>query len=187
DPEDFDEIQDEDGCPEEDADLDRFADPVDRCPLTAGTQTNADCAGCPEHACMARSGGASEISMRVEFAPSSAVVLRESEAVLRDVVSIVSTNPQIVRVRVEGHTDDVGEDADNMELSRRRARSVMRWMIEHGIEPARIEAWGCGERHAIASNRRASGRRANRRVVFLIVEPPTAQTIHQDCQRADEP
>jgi len=187
DPEDFDEIQDEDGCPEEDADLDRFADPVDRCPLTAGTQTNADCAGCPEHACMARSGGAIEISMRVEFETSSDVILPESEAVLRDVVSIVSTNPQIVRVRVEGHTDDVGEDADNMELSRRRARSVMRWMIEHGIEPARIEAWGCGERHAIASNRRASGRRANRRVVFLIVEPPTAQTIHQDCQRADEP
>ena len=183
--EDFDEIQDEDGCPEEDADLDRVVDPRDRCPLTAGSQTDADCAGCPEHACMARSGGAIEISERVEFETGSDVILPESEAVLRDVVSIVGTNAQIVRIRIEGHTDDVGDDADNMGLSRRRAASVMRWMTEHGIEAVRIEAWGCGEMHSLRSNASASGRRANRRVEFIIVEPPTAQAIRQGCQRAE--
>jgi outer membrane protein OmpA-like peptidoglycan-associated protein len=183
--EDFDEIQDEDGCPEEDADLDRLVDPRDRCPLTAGSQTDPDCAGCPEHACMARSGGAIEISERVEFETGSDVILPESEAVLRDVASIVGTNAQIVRIRIEGHTDDVGDDADNMELSRRRAASVMRWMTAHGIDAVRIEAWGCGEMHALGSNARASGRRANRRVEFIIVEPPTAQAIHAGCQRAE--
>src|SRR5690606_32524139 len=115
----------------------------------------------------------------------SDVILPESEAVLRDVVSIIGSNPQIVRVRVEGHTDDVGDDAANMELSRRRAASVMRWMVAHGIEASRIEAWGCGEMHPVRPNTRASGRQANRRVVFLIVEPPTAQAILPGCQRAD--
>lgn len=183
--EDFDEIQDEDGCPEEDADSDTIVDPRDRCPLTAGSQTDADCAGCPEHACMARSGGAIEISERVEFETGSDVILPESEAVLRDVVAIVGTNAQIVRIRIEGHTDDVGDDADNMDLSRRRAASVMRWMTAHGIEAVRIEAWGCGELHALRSNARASGRRANRRVEFIIVEPPTSEALREGCQRAE--
>lgn len=185
DAEDFDEIQDEDGCPEENADGDAFLDPDDRCPLTAGEQTSDACAGCPEHACMAQSGGSIVIGQRVEFEVGSDVIMPASEPVLRDVVAIVSTNEQIVLVRVEGHTDSVGDDADNLELSRRRAASVMRWMVARGVEASRVQAWGCGEMHPLESNANELGRQTNRRVEFLIIDPPTSQTIRQGCVRID--
>ncbi|MDW8247052.1 MAG: OmpA family protein, partial [Sandaracinaceae bacterium] len=56
-------------------------------------------------------------------------------------------------------------------LSRRRAASVTRWLIEHGIEASRLEAWGCGELHPIDTNRTAEGRQKNRRVEFHILDP----------------
>lgn len=183
--EDFDEIHDEDGCPEEDADRDGLADTQDRCPLTEGSQRDPSCAGCPERACMATTGGSIDIRERVEFEAGSDVIQPASENVLRDVVSILGTNEQIRRIRIEGHTDSAGSDVDNLQLSRRRAASVRRWMVQRGIDASRIEAWGCGEAHPIQSNNRSAGRRANRRVEFLIVDPPTSQTLREGCQPAE--
>lgn len=185
DPEDFDEIQDDDGCPEEDADGDGLPDTEDRCPLTEGSQRDPSCAGCPERACMARSGGSIDIGDRVEFQRGSDVIDPASENVLRDVLAILRTNEQIRRLRIEGHTDSMGNDDTNLQLSRRRAASVRRWLGERGIAPERVEAWGCGELHPIQTNERSAGRRANRRVEFLIVDPPTDQALHTDCQSAE--
>ncbi len=183
--EDFDEIRDGDGCPEVDADEDGLADASDHCPLTPGTQRGGTCGGCPERACMGGSGGSIDIGERVEFETGSDVIRTESEDVLRDVVSIVGTNPQLRRIRVEGHTDSVGDDGNNLELSRRRAASVRRWMVAHGIEAERVEAWGCGEAFPLNSNEHSYGRRANRRVEFLIVDPPTSRVQREGCQPAD--
>lgn len=77
-------------------------------------------------------------------------------------------------MRIEGHTDDRGRDAANLELSRRRAASVMRWLAAHGIEGTRLEAWGCGELHPAETNTTNAGRQANRRVEFHIISPAPA-------------
>lgn len=182
--EDHDEIADDDGCPEADADDDAVLDVVDRCPLTPGVanEENASCHGCPALACVTDEGTI-VISERVEFATGSDEILDSSTAVLTDVLSILQTNDQITRVRVEGHTDDRGRDASNLTLSRDRAASVMRWLVEHGLDPARVEGWGCGEAHPITDNRTRRGRQSNRRVEFHILEPPTeGYEARQGCE-----
>jgi|GEM_PF-4174403 len=62
----------------------------------------------------------------------------------------------------------------NLELSRRRAASVVRWLAEHGVTGARLEGWGCGELHPTEPNRTSAGRQSNRRVEFHIVTPAPA-------------
>ena len=58
--------------------------------------------------------------------------------------------------------------------------------VEHGVEVGRFEAWGCGEAHPIADNRRRRGRQQNRRVEFHIIDPPTAgYTPREGCVRAE--
>lgn len=173
--EDRDGIVDEDGCPEADADADTIADEGDSCPLTPGVPNPArpDCQGCPAHACVT-ADGTIEILDRVEFATSSDVILPQSDAILSEVARILETNTHIRRVRVEGHTDDRGNDASNLELSERRAASVARWLSEHGVAADRLESVGYGETRPLRPGRSAGARQANRRVEFHIVDPAPA-------------
>ncbi|MEZ4337818.1 MAG: OmpA family protein [Sandaracinaceae bacterium] len=182
--EDFDEIQDEDGCPEEDADGDQVADIDDQCPLTPGRPTRGECNGCPELACVGETG-AIEITQRVEFQFGEARILEQSEAVLRDVLSILRTNDQIVRLRIEGHTDDVGDDDHNLALSVRRAAAVVDWLVEHGAERDRLVGFGCGEMYPLQPGSSTRIRARNRRVEFLIVEPPSGREVREGCRAAE--
>ncbi len=118
--------------------------------------------------------GVIRILERVEFDTGKDTILPSSIPVLEDVRQILATVPQIRKVRVEGHTDSRGSDRANLDLSDRRARSVVRWLTDHGIVPGRLEAQGFGEAHPIASNRSSAGRQTNRRVEFHVfaVESP---------------
>ncbi len=74
-------------------------------------------------------------------------------------------------VEIAGHTDDVGTDEDNLDLSQRRAESVRNYLIKKGIDPSRIQARGYGESSPVADNSTAEGRASNRRTeVRLITE-----------------
>lgn len=170
--EDADNIQDDDGCPEDDADSDSIADPQDRCPLTPGVvnERNPDCSGCPALACISNDGSI-QILKRVEFANNKDVILERSTPVMNDVLQILTTNPQLRRVRIEGHTDDRGNDAKNLDLSTRRARSVAQWLINHGVEASRLVGFGCGELHPRETNATNAGRQENRRVEFHVIDP----------------
>lgn len=175
--EDYDEIQDDDGCPEEDADADAVADAQDVCPLTPGVATDdPSTTGCPERAYIGERG-AIVIRDRVEFATGSDRILRGSEAVLGDVLRILVTEPDVTRVRIEGHTDDQGADRANIRLSRARAASVRRWLVAHGLDASRLEAWGCGEMHPLEAARTREARQRNRRVEFFVVAPPSAELV----------
>ena len=167
-PEDVDQFEDEDGCPEEDNDLDTVLDPEDECPNEPG---DPEANGCPRAVRVDRGTGQIRILQRVEFATNRDVILPASMPVLQEVRGVLSVNRAILVVRVEGHTDDRGRDAANMELSARRARSVARWLVENGIDASRLRAFGCGEVHPIEPNRSRIGRQANRRVEFHILEP----------------
>lgn len=174
--EDYDEVQDSDGCPEEDADADSVPDGVDVCPLTPGVATEDPVTnGCPARAHIER--GAIVITSRVEFASGSDRILPPSEAVLADVLAILTSSPDVTRVRIEGHTDDRGSDRSNFRLSRARAASVLRWLQEHGVAIERLEAWGCGEAHPLIPGVTAEARQSNRRVEFLVVMPLSPDTV----------
>jgi outer membrane protein OmpA-like peptidoglycan-associated protein len=171
-PEDRDGFEDENGCPDADNDRDTLIDPNDRCPLAPGRVEDG---GCPRTVQFDVARGSILALQNVEFATDQDVILERSFPVLQDVYNILNANPQLERVRIEGHTDDRSDDAHNLDLSRRRAASVMRWLIEHGVSAGRVEAWGCGELYPVRENSTDAGRQANRRVEFQILRPaPTA-------------
>ena len=74
------------------------------------------------------------------------------------------------QVQVDGHTDSVGSDEDNMRLSQGRADSVRSYLVTQGVPSARIKAVGRGESMPIADNKSPEGRANNRRVE-IIVQP----------------
>lgn len=109
-----------------------------------------------------------EIKKQVHFAVDKDVILPDSAQLLDQVAATILENAQIARIRIEGHTDSQGDDAYNQSLSDRRARSVMRALLERGVEPGRLTAVGFGESKPIASNATNAGKARNRRVEFMI-------------------
>jgi MYXO-CTERM domain-containing protein len=168
DPEDRDGFQDEDGVPDPDNDQDTVPDATDECPLAPGRPEDH---GCPQSVRLDTETGQIIILQRVEFATNRDVILERSFPILQEVYAVLQANPQLTRIRIEGHTDDRGRDDRNLDLSRRRAASVMRWLVEHGVDAGRLAGAGCGELHPIDTNATTDGRQANRRVEFHIVEP----------------
>jgi len=74
-----------------------------------------------------------------------------------------------LHVEIAGHTDSIGTRESNLQLSRDRAEAVRAFLVEAGVEPARIKAKGYGERKPVADNSSEEGRQKNRRVVFTII------------------
>ena len=89
--------------------------------------------------------------------------------VLEEVAAIMQRHPDI-RVSVVGHTDSVGADAYNLDLSMRRAQSVISYLVDKGIARHRFEADGKGEAQPISSNDTATGRARNRRIEFAVIK-----------------
>jgi OOP family OmpA-OmpF porin len=72
------------------------------------------------------------------------------------------------RVVIEGHTDSVGSDAYNRDLSQRRADAVRDFLLQNGVNPAQLTTRGYGKASPVASNNTAEGRQQNRRVELII-------------------
>lgn len=106
----------------------------------------------------------------IHFDTNLDTIKNESLAVLDDVVSQIKDHPELIKIRVEGHTDNVGKRADNLTLSRRRAISVRTYLISKGIDGERLLAEGYGPDNPIATNTDEPGRAKNRRVAFTILD-----------------
>jgi outer membrane protein OmpA-like peptidoglycan-associated protein len=180
-PEDMDGFQDGDGCPDPDNDKDTVADAVDECPLAPGKPENK---GCPVAVRFDDKSGKLLILQKVEFATNADVILSRSFPLLQEVAATIAANPQLKRLRVEGHTDSDGPDAYNLDLSQRRVKSVIKWLVEKAsIDPARLEGYGCGEIMPIASNATVTGKQENRRVEFFIVDPAPTPADPRDMSK----
>jgi flagellar motor protein MotB len=91
----------------------------------------------------------------------------ESYGTLKEIAAVLKENAE-VRVRIVGHTDSDGDDAGNLDLSRRRAAAVKAALAaEFGIDAARMETEGRGESEPAAPNDTAAGKANNRRVEFV--------------------
>ncbi len=157
------------GCPIKDKDGDGVADEQDECPNDYGPAENR---GCPKkYSLVAVTKEKIEIKKQINFATGSAkIVAGISTQILKEVAQALKDTPRIKKLRIEGHTDSVGDDAKNLYLSQQRADSVMSALLKLGIDPGRMEAVGFGETRPIASNSTASGRAENRRTEFNITE-----------------
>ncbi len=167
--EDKDGYQDDDGCPDLDNDGDGINDDKDECPNQPGI---AELKGCPKKYTMVTVlADRIEIKKQIKFATGSAKIIgAESTQILKDVAQALTDTPRIKKVRIEGHTDSVGDDVANLKLSQGRANSVMAALLKLKIDPSRMEAVGYGEAKPIASNSTAAGRAENRRTEFNIIE-----------------
>ena len=94
------------------------------------------------------------------------VIKPESAPVLAEVAKLLAGNPAL-KLRIEGHTDNVGKAADNLALSKKRAEAVKRWLVGKGITDARLEAAGLGDTRPVAVNAGDEGRAKNRRVELI--------------------
>lgn len=157
------------GCPPpKDTDKDTIIDPEDACPESPGPK-DADPKknGCPA----ARvEQGQIKIIERVEFENNSAKIRPESDKILQAVLAVMTEHPEFTKLSVEGHTDNRGAAGHNLDLSRRRAASVMKWLTDHGVAKARLASNGFGMTKPIDSNDSDAGRQNNRRVEFHILE-----------------
>ncbi|HEY6106907.1 MAG TPA: OmpA family protein [Anaeromyxobacteraceae bacterium] len=194
DPEDKDGFQDEDGCPDPDNDNDGIVDAMDACPNNPGPLENRGCPvldrdgdgipddqdkcpdvpgvapdGCPKkYALVEVKKDRIEIKQQVKYQTGKFKVLPASFPLLNQVVQVLNDYPKM-RLRVEGHTDNVGGESFNLKLSQKRAESVTAYLVSKGIAGDRLESAGYGLTRPLASNRTAKGRSQNRRTEFHIV------------------
>jgi OmpA-OmpF porin, OOP family len=157
------------GCPPpKDSDKDSIIDPEDACPQAPGPRDpDPKKNGCPA----ARvEQGQIKILERVEFENNSAKIRPESDRILNAVLAVMKEHSEFTKLGVEGHTDNRGGAGHNLDLSRRRAASVMKWLVDHGVAANRLSSKGLGMTKPIDSNDTDAGRQNNRRVEFHILE-----------------
>lgn len=110
------------------------------------------------------------ITQAVLFDFNEATLRPDSDAILGQVAGTLMSHPEILRVEIQGYTDDVGDPIYNLDLSQRRVEAVRAWLITRGVAADRLVAKGFGETQPIRSNSTEAGRAANRRVQFMILE-----------------
>ncbi|NIC04090.1 OmpA family protein [Billgrantia bachuensis] len=103
------------------------------------------------------------LDSEVTFAFDSAEIRESAYPTLDQVASTLRENPRM-RVSIEGHTDSVGSNQYNMDLSQRRADSVRDFLVSRGIDTNRMTTRGYGEEQPVATNETDAGRAQNRRV-----------------------
>ncbi len=104
------------------------------------------------------------------FNSNEAVLKKSSTPALKMLASFLQENPNF-RIEIAGHTDNQGNETDNLALSRNRAQAVVNYLIEEGfISPKRLEAKGYGATNPLTSNDTEEGRQKNRRVEVKIIE-----------------
>ena len=159
------------GCPLNDRDNDGIADDRDRCPDLPETHNDyLDSDGCPDTPPpkVTVTDSRVEIGQPIQFKTGSAQILGASNSILNAVKQVLTDSPDM-RLRIEGHTDNVGSDSTNLDLSLRRARAVRAFLIQAGVKAERLEANGFGETKPVDTNRTSAGRSRNRRVEFVIL------------------
>ncbi len=113
--------------------------------------------------------GEKVILKNIFFDFDSHKLLNESNAELQHLVKFLRQNPD-VKIRITGHTDNVGKPAYNMELSQNRARAVANYLLNEGIAMNRVSYKGIGASEPVADNGTEEGRAQNRRTELVIVK-----------------
>lgn len=156
------------GCPP-DRDGDGILDDKDACPDEKG-KPNSDPKknGCPNAVRVVDSQIV--ILEQVQFDTGKATIKPVSDQLLDEVAAVLKDHPELLRVEVQGHTDNTGRRSLNQTLSQDRADAVKNALISRGITDGRLSARGYGQDQPIGNNRTAEGRQTNRRVQFKSLE-----------------
>lgn len=167
--EDADGYQDEDGCPDLDNDADHIPDAKDLCPDEAEILNGvADNDGCPDAESVRVVGDKIELDQKIHFWTNSDVIRAMSYPVLDKLARFLLEHPEYVHVDVEGHADQRGDEGFNLDLSRRRARSIAAFLVKHGLEASRVSSDGFGSSRPLVDAHNEGAWFMNRRVEFIV-------------------
>lgn len=103
----------------------------------------------------------------INFSSNSFELNTAARAVIDEFVLYMEDNPSL-KADIQGHTDNVGDDGQNLALSKNRARAVYEYVIGQGIPASRLQWHGYGESRPVADNDTEEGRAKNRRTVFVV-------------------
>jgi outer membrane protein OmpA-like peptidoglycan-associated protein len=186
--------------PPNDRDKDGIADEKDACPDVPGVATQDPATnGCPpdtdgdgirddKDACIKEKGKPNAdptkngcptvrvtetevfILEQVQFDTSKATIKKVSDPLLDNVAQVLKEHPELLKLEVQGHTDNKGSKVGNKTLSQSRADAVKKAMIKRGIDAKRLTSVGYGQDVPVATNDTDEGRTKNRRVQFKIIE-----------------
>lgn len=164
------------GCPDRDGD--GVADKQDQCPDVAGAISNN---GCPVVVAPVAPAKVEEVKLTqeeakvvkeafsdLEFENGKAVIKQESLTSLDELSDLLITRPY--RLLLSGHTDNVGNAAANVKLSKARAEAVKAYLVKVGVDTDKVITEGWGSKKPVASNKTPQGRQKNRRVEFKIIK-----------------
>lgn len=110
------------------------------------------------------------IRRQISFVAGSPTIEPNEEALLSEIADVLVRTPRLLRIEIQGHTDNQGARDANLELSQQRADAVRTWLVAHGVGAERLDAKGYGDTRPLRANITPSGRAANRRVQLVIVE-----------------
>ena len=152
------------GCPFVDTDKDGTLDKDDDCPNTPGPKDNK---GCPviEQEIIEVLKTAFD---NLEFETAKDIIKDESKPSLDELAEVL-LKKQTWKLEIAGHTDNVGDDAKNMVLSKKRAESLKAYLVTKGVDATRLSTLYFGETKPIGDNNTPEGRKKNRRVEMKIV------------------
>ncbi|MBL4862077.1 MAG: OmpA family protein [Crocinitomicaceae bacterium] len=152
------------GCPYQDTDEDGVLDKNDKCPNTPGPVSNE---GCPEI-----EKEVEEILKtafdNLEFETGRGIIKEASKPSLTELAQVLVKKSEW-KLQIAGHTDNVGNNQNNLVLSKKRAEAVKAFMVANGISADRFSVLYFGETQPIADNSTKEGRQKNRRVEMTII------------------
>src|SRR3569832_155664 len=145
---------DVDGCPDDPEDFDGFED--------------AD--GCPGKGMVKVTKSKLEIMDKIYFETDKDEIKSGSFPLLDAIAATIKGNPEIQLIEIQGHADERGDDAHNLDLTERRAAAVKRALYERNVEPGRLKSHGYGETKPVSTQHNEDCWRKNRRVEFIILK-----------------
>jgi outer membrane protein OmpA-like peptidoglycan-associated protein len=151
------------GCPELDTDGDGVLDKDDECPKTPGLKENKGCPKIEEE----EQKILDKAFENLEFETGKAVIKYSSYDELNALAELLKSKPG-AKLKISGHTDNVGSDASNLQLSKIRAEAVRSYLVKKGVQLNRFIVEYFGETQPIADNATPEGRARNRRVEMLM-------------------
>jgi outer membrane protein OmpA-like peptidoglycan-associated protein/uncharacterized protein YidB (DUF937 family) len=107
--------------------------------------------------------------MTIHFETDSARISADSNEILAKAASVIKAAPAGTRIEVGGHTDNTGDAAANMTLSRDRAAAVVTTLVSNGVDAAMLTSQGYGQDKPVADNNTEEGRAKNRRMEFTVL------------------